>query len=99
MLSGIVRPVPAVLLRNPTARLTGFFGKPEVSHVISSPTLCFSGAIAQERSEMGNAWSHQGLDLECPTSFFGDNLAGDLRARDTIYAPRVHDSVDSDLLS
>jgi hypothetical protein len=55
--------------------------------------------MAQERSEMENAWSHQGLNLECPTSFFGDNLAGDLRARDTIYAPRVHDSVDSDLLS
>ena len=36
---------------------------------------------------MGNAWSHQGLDLECPTSFFGDNLTGDLRARETIYAP------------
>ena len=55
--------------------------------------------MAQERSEMGNAWSHQGLDLKCPTLFFRYNLAGDLRARDTIYAPRVHDSVDSDLLS
>jgi len=30
---------------------------------------------------------------------FGDNLAGHLRARETIYAPRVHDAVDSDLLS